>query len=921
MRFINNIKLKNKLILMLIVPITGMVVFSISLYQSASSDADNATKMLLLTEVAIEVNRGIDSLQNEHGITAKFIKAYGKKFNKELAVSQQVTDESLVELNKTIEGINGIVFNDTFNNRLNQVKTNISELSGKRSAIKNKKLRRNKAEDFYKKLVEDMLFLIEMMPRLAADKDLANITNAYVNFMRLKNLAGQERLILLNVFKRDQFLGKEFNNFNQSVNFQTVYESSFLSLATETEKEYFKQTLSDGIVIKAKEMREKAFLAADYGAFNIEPETWSETQGAKLQLLNKVAERLTQDVKDKVEMTRETSSNLQMMITLFSIFAYVLTLFFWWIISRGIGSSVTSILHIMDRIAIGDLNNKISKNSKDEFGHLLGSIGKMQQDLKKKIDKEAIVSAANARVKQALDNVSANVMVADQNNDIIYINQAALTLFSYIENDLAKSIGGFKASEIVGSNIDKFHKNPVHQQGLVKGLSARHEAKFLAGSRTMSFIANPVLGENGDRLGTVVEWQDQTDEIKTEKEIQSIVHAVKEGDLNQRIMTDGKTGFMLNLSEGINEMVEEVSDTLNDIDNSMSALSQGDLTQNIERSYLGTFGSVASNVNETIHKLGQIVGEISHASVEVSTTAKEILDGNNSLSSRTEHQASALEQTASSMEEITSTVKQNSDNAQLGNELSSDARDMADKGGKVVDDAIVAMQEINNSSKKIAEIIGVIDEIAFQTNLLALNASVEAAPAGEQGRGFAVVATEVRNLAGRSATAAKEIKELIQDSVHKVNAGSELVNKSGETLKDIVMGVKKVGDIVGEIASASQEQSTGIEQVNAAVTSMDETTQQNAALAEQTSAASVSLSKRTNDMARHLEFFTQDSNVDYEPVPRSYDNEKLKSNAPVELPVNKSVNYTRSKNVQPVTKNSKKNTVTEDFNDDEWEEF
>jgi len=183
------------------------------------------------------------------------------------------------------------------------------------------------------------------------------------------------------------------------------------------------------------------------------------------------------------------------------------------------------------------------------------------------------------------------------------------------------------------------------------------------------------------------------------------------------------------------------------------------------------------------------------------------------------------------------------------------------------------------------------------------------------------VATEVRNLAGRSATAAKEIKELIQDSVHKVNAGSELVNKSGETLKDIVMGVKKVGDIVGEIASASQEQSTGIEQVNAAVTSMDETTQQNAALAEQTSAASVSLSKRTNDMARHLEFFTQDSNVDYEPVPRSYDNEKLKSNAPVELPVNKSVNYTRSKNVQPVTKNSKKNTVTEDFNDDEWEEF
>ena len=911
MRFINNIKLKNKLILMLVVPIIGMVVFSFSLYKTSSQDADNASKMLLLTDVAIEANHSIASLQNELGVTSKFIKAYGKKFGAELETSQQQTDEKLINLNKTINGISEVTFNAAFDKRLANVKKGIAELAEKRTAVKNKKLRRNKAEDYFNKLMEDMLSLIEMMPRITSDKELANLTSAYVNFMRLKNLAGLEREILFNVFKRDQFLGKEFNTFNKSVNFQSVYESSFLSLISESDKEFYNQLMSSEDVNKAQEMRKKAFVSADYGAFNIEPKTWLDVQSKKMQLLNDVAVKLTRDVKSKVEFTQASSSNLQMMILMFSIFAYILTIFFWWIISKGIGSSVNSISRVMGRISVGDLSSEISKTSDDEFGHLQGSISKMQQDLKNKIDQDALVAAANARVKEALDNVSANVMVADQNNEIIYINDAALKLFTNIEKDLSMAIPGFKANEIVGSNIDKFHKNLSHQQGLVKGLKNRHEAKFLAGSRHMSFIANPVITEDGNRLGTVVEWSDETDEIKTEKEIQSIVDAVKQGDLDQRISTTNKSGFLLGLSDGINEMVEEVSDTLNDIDVSMSALSHGDLTQTIDRGYLGKFGSVAKNVNETIDKLGGIVGAISTASEDVSTYSKEILEGNNSLSSRTESQASALEQIVSSMEEITGTVKQNSENAQLGNTLSSDAQEVADKGGQVVDEAIVAMQEINKSSEKIAEIIGVIDEIAFQTNLLALNASVEAARAGEQGRGFAVVATEVRNLAGRSATAAKEIKELIQDSVKKVTAGSELVNKSGDTLKEIVLGVKKVGDIVGEIASASEQQSKGIEQVNGAISSMDETTQQNAALAEQTSASSVSLSERTNDMSRQLQFFTQDVNAEFGlKIPES----KIET-----------INEVVSVSSPPVTFSSpsKRDIASESVisGDDEWEEF
>lgn len=279
-----------------------------------------------------------------------------------------------------------------------------------------------------------------------------------------------------------------------------------------------------------------------------------------------------------------------------------------------------------------------------------------------------------------------------------------------------------------------------------------------------------------------------------------------------------------------------------------NAIADGDLTNRIEVNNNDETGRMLDAMRRMSQRLQQLIQEVTDASLSVASGASQIAAGNVSLSQRTEEQASSLEETASSMEEMTSTVRQSAENAGQANVLATEARGSAEKGGAVVAKAVEAMSEINRSSKKVADIIGVIDEIAFQTNLLALNAAVEAARAGEQGRGFAVVASEVRNLAQRSASSAKEIKDLIEDSVQKVNQGAELVENSGTTLSEIITRVNKVTDIVAEIAAASEEQSSGIEQVNKAVMQLDELTQQNAALVEQASASSQSMSERANTL-------------------------------------------------------------------------
>ncbi len=342
-------------------------------------------------------------------------------------------------------------------------------------------------------------------------------------------------------------------------------------------------------------------------------------------------------------------------------------------------------------------------------------------------------------------------------------------------------------------------------------------------------------------------------------EVAQVVSAAAAGDLTRRIDIAGKTGFFQKLGEGMNGLLDAVSSAVGEVVSVMSAMAQGDLSKRINGDYQGEFLKLKTDANGTAEKLAQVVGQTVEGMANIKASTTEIATGANDLSSRTEEQVASLEEIAASIRQLNSTVQQSAENAGQATQLAVAARTSAEGGGEVAGAAIKAMGEIEQSSQKISDIVGMIDEIAFQTNLLALNAAVEAARAGEAGRGFAVVAGEVRALAQRSSHASKEIKTLISNSNSQVKQGVELVNKAGSTLGEIVTSVKRVSDIVAEIAAANKEQSASVGEVQEAIGQIEQATQQNAALVEETTAALGSADNQVQSVTDVISFFQSDA--------------------------------------------------------------
>ncbi|MDP3777025.1 methyl-accepting chemotaxis protein [Methylotenera sp.] len=655
---------------------------------------------------------------------------------------------------------------------------------------------------------------------------------------------------------------------------------------------------------------------------------------------------------------------------------------------RAIGSNL--------RESAEEMNNKLVPRSghRDELTDVVDAYHALKTRLD--FDHKETVSSIH-RIKSTLDQASIAVTLSNQDNRLIYLNNAAKTLFDNMSNGIQKHHPDFSPSSMLGKRLDQYLEDATDREALS---SIQNEQKVIdttIADQYLQLVINPVYDEtDGYALGTMTQWNNRTAEVIAEKNVAELIQQAVAGNLSKRIDTNTlPTGVIRDISSGINELLDaiitpltmaanyvdnlskghipaEITDDyqgdfniiknnlnacglaikalvsdasllassteagaltiradstkhlgeyrkvieglnatldaivtpLNMAANHLELIARGDIPEKITENFNGDFNHIKDNLNTCITSINALVTDINtlsdaahdgrvsvrvdanthsgdfrkivegvnetlemivgpiatvKSSVEtINTAAAEITSGNNDLSARTEKQAASLEETAASMEELASTVKQNADNAKRANQLALNASGVAVKGGLVVSDAVVTMTAINESARKIEDIISVIDSIAFQTNILALNAAVEAARAGEQGRGFAVVAGEVRSLAQRSAGAAKEIKGLINDSVSKTYEGTKQVENAGKTMEEVVASVKQVADIISEIAAASIEQSTGIDQVNAAMTSMDEVTQQNASLVEEATAAAQSLLEQASALADAVSVFKLD---------------------------------------------------------------
>jgi len=578
----------------------------------------------------------------------------------------------------------------------------------------------------------------------------------------------------------------------------------------------------------------------------------SSDSPAVLQALKNQQQQISQ------RFEQSNSYGLNAMLGIFVLFVF----FFFVAMRRGVIKPAKDVVRLMNELSTGEFKGDIDIKRSGDLGDVLRALKCLQIRQGFLVNDMYVNTKRMTRIKTALDQVRANIMIADTNYEIFYMNKSTQALMKKAECEFQKVLPHFRADELMGQSMDVFHKDPSHQRRMLDHLTETYKSPDLViAGITVNVIANPVIDHSGKRIATVIEWVDRTTEAAVENDVKNIVGAAQEGDFTQRLALQGQSGFCESdffdgLSREINNLIHVSDQGFADLLQAFKALEQGNLTHRITNDYEGTFNESKIAANGTAEKLSEIVGQIRELSNSVQVGAREISQGNLTLSDRTQQEAAAIEQTAASMEEISSTVEQNADNARQVNQLAQAARKQAENGRDIVRQAVDAMAGINESSSQIFDIISVIDEIAFQTNLLALNAAVEAARAGNAGRGFAVVAGEVRTLAGRSAEASKEIKALINTSIGNVDAGSKLVDKSGDSLNKIVHSVRQVSDLINAITTASEEQASGIDQVKNAIAQLDNTVQQNAALVEQTAASSASLDEQAREMSKMVGVFT-----------------------------------------------------------------
>lgn len=525
------------------------------------------------------------------------------------------------------------------------------------------------------------------------------------------------------------------------------------------------------------------------------------------------------------------------------------------LLARGFSNPIKAMSESVRRIAEGETLDIPGVARGDELGGLARSLTHINDR-----------ALRDGQVRVALDRSPQAVMIADANFMITYVNDALKRILKENTDWLRQRDPDFDPDRLIGRSIHVFHTDPSMQTRMLERMTSPMESKIEMGERTLGLYIGPLTAPDGTITGYRTGWTDLTMQLQIEREIESVIDAVAAGDFSNRITVDSDQAFVANLIKGLNGTSEVISGFLGELQTTMAAMAGGDTTRRMSQDHQGAFLEVAEATNITMGRTGDLVGRIKSASEQIESAATGISTGATDLSARAENQASSLEETAATMEELAASVRSNTTNVDAVNKLATESSQAAETGQDVVTRAVTAMARIEDSSAKVSDIVTVIDSIAFQTNLLALNAAVEAARAGDAGKGFAVVASEVRTLAQRSADAARDIKQLIQESSGEVADGVTLVRSTGTALEEISAGIARVAQTAQQIAAAGHEQTTGIEEIAAAVSKLDEITQQNSALADKSASEASGLTTQVEALTQLTSAFKVDASLATQPT-------------------------------------------------------
>ncbi|QIK38277.1 methyl-accepting chemotaxis protein [Caldichromatium japonicum] len=847
---------KTRLILYPVIPLLallGLTAFSFTQYLAELQSLQRAKTLITL---GLALSETAHELQKERGMSSGFLASQGAKFADRLPGQRKAADAQIARLQEVAATLKLEQLSPDYQQTLQAALANLKERTGLHQRIDRLQLRALDAFTTYTDLIDGLLEAALRSSNELTDAQLVRLTNAKSVLMLMKEHIGQERALLSAAFSAGQLSQPNYRLLLELLSAQEYFQHLSLAFALPEQRAALAFALDHPTVREVESIERLVRNTGPNAELNYSAETWFEQITVKIDRLRTVEELLSRDIQSTADRLIGQTKTILLGFGALFVLALALTIVLGGLIARSLlrqmGGELGFAVKVAQAIASGMLDTEIHLQAGDKTS-LLASMKHMQQELRNRIETEQRLVAEAQRIQSALDKAATQIMAVGPDERILYMNAAMNRLLQEIEPEIRKHLPEFRADRLLGAPWSALQTSG-HRSVLSENRAEQVDEVQLGG-RLLRRVITPVINDQGERLGTVIEWTDRTNEARVEQELAALLESALQGDFSVRLDLAGKTGFFRQLSAGLNQILEIVSSSLNDLARVLKSIAQGDLTQGIEHNYAGIFEELKSATDTTLKRLCEIVGQIRETSTSISNAAQEIAAGNADLSRRTESQAGSLEQATSAMEELSATVKHNAENAQQANELALAANQRIQASGQTVRAVVGTMGEIQDSSRRIADIIGVIDAIAFQTNILALNAAVEAARAGEQGRGFAVVAAEVRNLAQRSAQAAKEIKQLILDSIGKIEGGVKLAHQAGAEMNEVVSRFDQIAERIAEIARATLDQSAGISQMTRTIAQLDEMTQQNAALVEQAAAATESLEEQARELVDTVSIF------------------------------------------------------------------